>query len=76
MTRTGKAAIHHIVSRINANNRTTLQLDHNAQGYRLMTHGGVRDISPRLKPTMMRLWLEAFEIGIDHAKNDKFIRKY
>ena len=67
MQRTGKLALNQIISRINKYHDEFLQLDHNAQGYRLMTHQGSRDLSPRLKPTMMRLWLEAFEIGLDYA---------
>ena len=67
MRRTGKRQINHIVERINNYHKQAFQLDHNGQGYRLMTKGGARDISPRLKSTMMRLWLEAFEIGIDIA---------
>ena len=50
----------------------TYTLDHDATGWRLeimVSGGGSRNISPRLKKTPMGRWLSAFAAGIDANRN-------
>lgn len=68
MQHTGKVELNMVVNRINERFQLPLSLDHDAQGYRLYDRKLGRLYSPRLKPTMMRLWLEAFEEGLSYKK--------
>lgn len=67
MQRTGIVALRMVVGRINERFGTDFYLDSNAQGYRLSIKA--EDYSPRLKATMMRLWLEAFEAGLQYQRD-------
>jgi len=52
----------------------SLQLDHNAAGFRVTTNDGSRDLSPRLSPTRMLEWIDAFQIGF-LEKGDQVTKK-
>lgn len=46
-------------------------IDYNSNGLRIVSQSGIRDISPRLRPAQMVLWLEGYRACLDNLARKK-----
>ena len=68
-TRTTDKQLYELAALINraTDGRYKVSIDHAYGGVRLESHGGSRDVSPRLTKGELRQWMQAFLDGLYHA---------
>ena len=74
--RTTKADLEAIVQRLNAITEGNYSIDGAYGGFRLVSGGGGRDISPRLTKSELAGWIEAFIAGFDAGKTFALTRAF